>query len=344
VNGRMYEYAVWRYDRLLAEQGTDDQLISDLKRRAAFAASFGITSMQIMPGISNERFVNLLNRANLPFRIRAITFSNTNLRGRDLSEMRALSRLKSSSNVTVSGIKWILDGTPIERGAAMRSDYIDRVGYRGRLNFDEVEIASMLRESLNLKQPILFHCSGDRSVEALLNAMEKLGAGKIDWPSKRVRIEHGEGVANELIARAKKLGVIVVQNPSHFTVVDVIHTRWGKNTPFSAQRSLIEAGIPYALGSDGPINPFLNIMSAALHPARPSEAITREQAVRAYTSGSAYAEFAEKQKGTLATGRLADLAVLSQDIFTVPVDALPATTSVMTIIGGKVVHNTKVLK
>ena len=68
-----------------------------------------------------------------------------------------------------------------------------------------------------------------------------------------------------------------------------------------------------------------------------------ERAVRAYTWGSAYAEFAEKEKGALSAGMLADLAVLSQDIFTVPADKLPATTSVLTLVGGTVVYDAKVL-
>ena len=70
--------------------------------------------------------------------------------------------------------------------------------------------------------------------------------------------------------------------------------------------------------------------------ARPDEAITREQAVIAYTMGSAYAQFAEDDKGSLEPGKLADLAVLSQDIFSVPPEALPATTSRLTLVGGKV--------
>jgi hypothetical protein len=66
---------------------------------------------------------------------------------------------------------------------------------------------------------------------------------------------------------------------------------------------------------------------------------TREQAVTMYTRGSAYAEFAERAKGTLAPGTLVDLAVLSQDIFTVPPPALPSTTSVLTMVGGKIVRD-----
>ena len=85
-------------------------------------------------------------------------------------------------------------------------------------------------------------------------------------------------------------------------------------------------------------------MLAAIDPGRPREAITREQAVIAYTQGSAYAEFTEKDKGTLEPGKLADLAVLSQDIFHITLNELPKTESVLTLVGGKVVYDAKVLQ
>jgi len=98
-----------------------------------------------------------------------------------------------------------------------------------------------------------------------------------------------------------------------------------------------------ALGSDGPKNPFLNIMFATIHGDRPSEAITREQAVVAYTLTAAYAEFTEKDKGSLEPGKLADLAVLSQDIFQVSPQDLPKTESILTMVGGNVVYDSKLL-
>ena len=88
----------------------------------------------------------------------------------------------------------------------------------------------------------------------------------------------------------------------------------------------------------------IGLGAAVIDPANPAEAITSQQAVQAYTAGSAYAEFAEKDKGTLAVGKLADLVVLSQDIFAVPPPELPKTTSLLTIVGGKIVHDAKVLK
>jgi predicted amidohydrolase YtcJ len=78
-------------------------------------------------------------------------------------------------------------------------------------------------------------------------------------------------------------------------------------------------------------------------PGVPAEAISREEAVDAYTRGGAYAEMMENEKGTIAPGKLADLAVLSQDIFRVSPDRLPDTASVMTVVDGKVVYDTHVL-
>lgn len=344
LTGRMFEYAQWYYDRKLVEQGTDEQLIAELKRRAADHAAFGITSRQTMPGIGIERFVRLLNKADLPIRVRAIPFSLTSGNGREMAEIRVLRSLRgSSSMVTVSGIKWILDGTPIERGAALNADYKDKAGWKGQLNFSEVEIKKILRESLRLNQQILLHCVGDRACGSVLDAMDEIAqAGKVDWRTKRVRLEHAENVTGEMIDRAKLLGVVIVQNPTHFTDGELGRARWGSGK--APIRTYIEKGIPFALGSDGPANPFLNIMFAVIHPDNPGQAITREQAVHAYTLGAAFAEFTEKDKGSLAKGKLADLAVLSQDIFSIPVDALPGTTSVLTLVGGKIVHDAKILK
>jgi hypothetical protein len=343
LNGRMFEYAHWRQDSLLAEMVSDEDAVKRLKQKAEDAMRFGVTSMQIMPTTRIERFVRLLEKAELPIRVRAMTFSQTTAKERDLSEIRSLSKLKSSNGkITVSGIKWILDGTPIERGAALRTDYNDKPGWRGRLNFSESEIENIVKESLKFDQPLLLHCVGDRACEAVFDAMEKIGKGKINWREKRVRVEHGEMVVSDLLERTKKLGVVIVQNPTHFADGEMGRARWGGGK--SQIRSMIEMEIPFALGSDGPLNPFLNIMLASIHPDNPAQAISREQAVRAYTSGSAYAEFAEAQKGVLAKGKLADLAVLSQDIFNVSPNELPKTQSILTIVGGKIVYDAKILK
>lgn len=345
-DGRANEYADWRIDRKLSDLVPDADAVEDLKRMGAEAAAFGVTSIQIMPTMRIERFVRLLERADLPIRVRTIPFSLTTPRGRDMTEVRALKTLRPrNQKVQVRGIKWILDGTPIEHGAAMRNGYADRSVERGSMNFNAAQVEMMLRESLQLGQPLLLHAVGDRTIEIVFDAMEKVARQTaVDWKAKRLRIEHGDALAGDLIERARKLGVVVVQNPTHFSFVEMLYSRWSPQMEFVKQRTLIDAGIPYAIGSDGPMNPGLNIMLATIHPSRPTEAVSRRQAVEAYTTGSAFVEFSEGEKGMLKPGMLADLAVLSQDIFSVPPDALPRTTSVLTIVDGKIIHDANVLK
>jgi predicted amidohydrolase YtcJ len=247
--------------------------------------------------------------------------------------------------ITVSGTKWVLDGTPIERSAAMRKSYADRPEISGDMNFPEPEMESMLREALKNNDQLLVHIVGDRTTETFLKAMEATG-GKDVCSTRRVRVEHGEGILPEMVGRAKELGVVVVQNPTHLALRGLMMQRFGPERIDQLQplRSLLDAGIPVALGSDGPFNPYLNIMLASVYPGKPQEAMTRQQAVIAYTLTAAYAEFAEKEKGSLDPGKLADLAVLSQDIFEVPSEALPGTESVLTVVGGKIVYDAKVLR
>lgn len=345
-NGRLNGYADWIIDRRLSDLASDADALVALRRMGSEAAAFGVTTLQIMPTMRIERFRGLLERADLPIRIRAIPFSRTTPRARDMTEIHSLKAYKTrNAKLKFEGIKWIVDGTPFERGAAMRVAYADLPGERGRVNFTAAQIDSMLRESLRLNEPILLHAVGDRTIESIFDAMERVGRRTaVDWRARRVRIEHGDALSGDLIGRAKQLGVVVVQNPTHFSLVEMLYLRWSPQMQFENQRTLIQAGIPYAIGSDGPMNPGLNIMFATTHPSRRSESISRSQAVQAYTSGSAFAEFAELEKGMLRAGMLADLAVLSQDIFSVTPDALPRTTSVLTIVDGKIVHDAKVLK
>ncbi|HVF29824.1 MAG TPA: amidohydrolase family protein, partial [Pyrinomonadaceae bacterium] len=89
LNGRMFEYAYWNLDRKLTEAGSDADLIAEMKKRAAAAAAVGVTSMQVMPSISTERYARLATAANLPIRIRAIAFSTTGPSRRDMSDISA---------------------------------------------------------------------------------------------------------------------------------------------------------------------------------------------------------------------------------------------------------------
>ena len=342
LNGKIFEYAQWRLSHRAAAEVDGTDMVAQLRAFSDEAIRFGITSIQDMPFMPTERFVDVLVEADIPLRVRVIRLPMTDANGRMVDDGADLPRHPDGKQrITVSGVKWIVDGTPLERGAALRGDYADRAGWQGRANFPPNEIAAMIRESVGRDEPLLLHIVGDRTTEMAFDAMEALD--DVPWPLRRVRIEHGEGIVADLIPRAVRLGIIVVQNPTHFALAPIMHQRWGSDFPYQRFRTLQEAGVPIALGSDGALNPYLNIMLATLHPTDPSEAITRERAVEAYTRGAAYAEFEEHRKGTLAEGMLADIAVLSQDIFAVPPPELPGTVSILTIIGGEVVYDAGVL-
>ncbi len=342
VNGRIHGYAFLAPYLRLVKRIPTPEIISGMKVLADEAIRYGVTTIQDMPFVAPDQYVKLLQEAQVPIRVRLIRFPLNTGDGRDLAEGRDLPLHPTGQPLlTVRGTKWILDGTPFEWGSALRGTYLDRRGWSGSPYFSESEIASMVQESLQWEDQLLVHCAGDKPVEVLFDAMEQIP--DVNWAGKRVRIEHGDSVVGDLLPRARRLGAIVVQNPTHFSLVDLVAQRYGPDTPFFPLRSLLEAGVPLAIGSDGPLNPYLNIMFAALHPIHPAEAISREQAVEAYTRGSAFAEFEERDKGTITQGRLADIAVLSQDIFTVPVDALPATGSILTLVGGKIVYDAKAL-
>lgn len=338
LSGFAHEYAEFRLWHKLYEQANNEDVVAAFKRFAEEAASFGITSVQaVMMSHDPDRIAPMLSAANLPIRIRLIRFplvdpaawqppANTN-------------PPSAGAMLSVWGTKWILDGTPIERLAFFKEPYADRAGWKGQPNFRDASLRPMFLKALESREQLLLHAGGDAEIEQVFGAMTAAGSA-LRWQSRRLRIEHGDGLNPDLIGRAQKLGAVLVQNPSHFGLPSTFANRYGQArlATFQPMKSVLAGGVPVAIGSDGTLSPGVNLMFAITHPTNPKEALSREEAVRAYTWGSAYAEFAEQEKGAIAPGALADLAILSQDIFAVPPDALPTTVAVTTIVGGKVVH------
>jgi hypothetical protein len=185
----------------------------------------------------------------------------------------------------------------------------------------------LLREALAGNTQLMMHITGDSTFNTVLSMMKSTGTYE-QWRLKRVRIEHNAAYSPDMpsqINDIKNLGLLMMHTPMY-----------ARQSPL---RSLVKKGIKVGIAPDGLTNPFVNIMIITSQQSNPAENLTREEAVIAYTKNNAYAEFTENSKGTLTKGKVADLAVLSQNIFTVPTDALPGTSSVLTMVGGKVIYS-----
>ncbi|MBA2354253.1 MAG: amidohydrolase family protein [Acidobacteria bacterium] len=338
VAGVAHEYAEYILRQRLSMKPNEQAQTQVLRDTASAAVGLGITSVQLMA--TNRPAAQLARTAiaaDLPIRVRVIDFPMTGITS---WRQPASASVRGSKRVTVSGAKWIVDGTPVERLMLLREPYSDRPATRGRRNFELADISSFLKRALDRREQPIFHAGGDQAIDDVLTALESSGGEA--WQPLRPRIEHGDMLEPAHFERAKRLGITIVQNPSHFMLPAVMAARLGPRTArLTMMKSMIAEEVPVAFGSDGPINPYLNVVFASINANNPAQAMTREQAVSAYTLGSARAEMMETQKGTLSPGMLADLAILSQDIFKAPPDALPTTFSVLTLVGGTVVHERK---
>jgi len=341
LTGRLDEYAGVAVSRLLAEREGPEAAAASYRQLSERAAQYGMTSLQLMA-----------TQAALPGALAALRDSGTRVRWdlyhwpmpqADVAEGWAEQPIVDTGipRVSVAGVKWMLDGTPVERGALMRRPYDDRAGWTGFLNFPPSDVRRMLEAALERDEQPAFHVAGDSSMALLLRTMLDLAPAE-QWRALRVRLEHGDGLAPDLIPLAADLGVVLVQNPLHLTLPEIMAARLGdRASGYQLLRTPLEAGVPVALGADAGgqgFNPYLNMMLAVVHPMHPSEGLSPDQALVAYTRGGAFARRAEDERGTLRAGMLADLAMLSQNLFEVPPNEWPATESLLTIVGGDVVY------
>jgi predicted amidohydrolase YtcJ len=340
LSGLAHEYADYELRKRLTMIPDRAAQVKAFEAFAREAASFGITSVQaMMTAYPAAEAAAWIEAAGLPVRMRLIDFPMTAMN--EWREPVSRRTRTTSPMVTISGTKWIVDGTPIERLALLRAPYADAPKTSGRQNVSGVALRAFLHRAFDAHEQPMLHAVGDGAIAVVLDALEDTGGER--WKPLRPRIEHGDMLQAADFPRAARIGVTIVQNPSHFMIGPLVQQRLGpERTARTDQvKALIAAGVPFAIGSDGVLNPFLNIMFATMNQTNPSQALTVEQAVAAYTRGSAAAEFAERQKGTIAPGMLADVALLSQDIFKIAVPDLPRTTSVLTIVNGRIVHEAK---
>jgi predicted amidohydrolase YtcJ len=178
LSGVVYEYAKFQINRRRSDMATEEEVLQQTREFFADAVKLGITSVQDMslPG-GAERCMMASRKAPTPIRMRVIRMAGTTVNGRDTTEGRSLP-VHPVPLITVSGTKWLLDGSPIERTAALRKPYTDLPSTSGELDFPEKEMEAMLRESLQNDDQLMVHAVGDQATELFLNAMDATGGPK----------------------------------------------------------------------------------------------------------------------------------------------------------------------
>lgn len=336
-----------------------------LRRAMEHMASLGVTSVQDMGTDEQDIavYAALAVRGELTTRIRAVSPA---LRlARELGAAQSSTRGAAgagrglagqvSSHLTVSGAKTFADGSLGSSTAFFFEPYADAPASHGLLS-DEMQPIDGMRQRLSAidkaGEQVCVHAIGDRAVALVLDLLADIerANGQRD---RRPRIEHSQHLRASDFARYAALGAIASVQPSH--AID--DGKWAEKRvgPERAKttyafRSFLVHGVPLAFGTDWPVaalDPLTTLYAAVTratedgnHPDGwvPAQKLGVAEAIHAATLGSAYAEFCEKEKGSLAVGKLADFVILSEDPFAVPPASLRNVKVTMTVVGGQVVY------
>jgi predicted amidohydrolase YtcJ len=337
---------------------TERELDAALSAAMAEAARHGVTSVQNMAGSADDpdslmdfrEFQKFEREGRLTVRIYA---------SRGLHHWSSLADAGAqapfgSDTLRIGDLKDFADGAIGSHTAWMEKPF-EGTSYRGLQTADlqhRDQMLAMMQGADRAGLQLAIHAIGDQANRDILELFEQVA--RADGPAdRRFRIEHAQHVAPSDFARFARLGVVASMQPYH--AID--DGRWvesviGRERSRSsyAWRSMLDAGVILAFGSDWPVAPLDPVMGVYAAATRrtldgknpggwiPEQRITVAEAVKAYTVGSAYAEHQEAKKGSVAKGKLADLVVLSDDIFAIPPEKIADTKVDMTIFDGRIIY------
>jgi predicted amidohydrolase YtcJ len=336
----------------LVPEPSDAEYDEALSAAMKEAARVGVTSVQDITAWPHYEVYNRFRDGN---RLTVRVYARTPL-GSWKRQADTIARAgKGDDWLRLGGLKAFMDGSLGSTTALFFEPFTDAPQTSGLMADDNIPEGVMKKNMKDADKAGLqcsIHAIGDKANNMVLNYFEEIE--KENGPrDRRFRIEHAQHLLPTDIARFAKLGVTASVQPYH--AID--DGRWAEKRigpvrikttyPF---RSLLDLNATLVFGSDwtvAPLSPILGIHAAVTRATIdgknprgwiPEQKITVEEAVRAYTSSCAYAEFAERDKGTLEAGKLADVVVLSRDIFRINPDEIQKTIVLQTIIGGRVVY------
>ena len=327
---------------------TLEQRIGYAQAATDYAASLGVTSVQDMNGeVGLPAYQLLLQRGTLKTRIYAVTPLTAWARWRAVGVRAAF----GDAMLRVGGLKGFTDGSLGATTAWFHRPYRDAPNTSGLALAEFAQHRGNVAGAEQAGLQVMIHAIGDRANDETLKVYEDV-ARQSGTRDRRFRIEHAQHLDPGLIRRYAAAGVIASMQPYH--AID--DGRWAHKrlqperlAGTYAFRSLLDAGVQLAFGTDwevAPLDPMQGIYAAVTrrtldgaHPDGwlPAQKISVEEAVRAYTVGSAHAEFQENDKGMLRPGMLADFVLWSQDIYRIAPERIGETRAVLTVVDGRVV-------
>lgn len=255
------------------------------------------------------------------------------------------------NRLTVRAIKRSMDGALGSRGAWLLEPYSDQPDRSGMNTASIESVRATAAYALTHKFQLCVHAIGDRANRETLNVFESAGEAGPSAKDLRWRVEHAQHISAADIPRFAALGVIASMQGIHCTsdapyVVARLGARRAEEGAY-VWRKLIDSGAMVINGTDVPveeIDPIASFYASVTRKLKdgtafyPAQRMTRMEALRSYTIHAARAAFEEQEKGSLRPGKLADLAILSQDILTIPDEQIPTTEVLYTIVGGRVMY------
>lgn len=342
----------------VAPKPTDEEKLTALSKGMVEANKAGLVRLHSAGGDAEEisLFNELRRRGKLTIRLYAArVIDPPELTAKTIAELEAAQTRYHDDWIDTGVVKFFLDGVIESHTAAMLAPYSDDAALSGSLKWQPEKYRAGVAELDRRGFQIFTHAIGDRAVRLALDAYEQAQKAS-PQTVHRDRIEHIETISADDIPRFGALGVIASMQPFHASPDNDTLNVWAKNTgPERATRafawhSIAAAGGRLAFGSDWPVvtlNPWIGIQTAVTRqtidgkPAggwTPDQRVTLEQAIEAYTRGAAYAGRREKMEGSLEPGKLADLIVVSQDLFKIEPHEISKTRVLLTLAGGKSVY------
>ena len=333
---------------------THEQRLKIVKRALAYAASVGVTSVQHLVASYEDIGVysELLQRGELTVRIYAAP-SITHVD--DIAKL-GIGHAFGGPYLRIGALKAFADGSLGSGTAYFYEPFLNQGNNRGLLS-DEMHPISLMRDRYMKADAaglqICTHAIGDEGISTILDLYAEVIKAHRD-SDRRLRIEHAQHMAAKDFERFAQLHVIASVQPYHaiddgrFAESHIGHDRASRTYAF---RTFLDHGVRLAFGTDwevAPLDPLLTVYAAVTRATLdgknpdgwfPEQKLSVAEAIEAYTMGSAYAEFEEKEKGSITSGKLADIVLLSDDIFSIPPEKIREARILKTWVGGRLVFD-----